>query len=170
MKHFQFVLVSLILAVTTIPGALGQQKPSQHKDAGSTLRIVKDSLIGVPTESPRGYPFRCYVVKGSIYNPNNIAVKNVVVRYYIWKKFMGKDGHGEELKRDGGYATIEDLKRTGGLVYAIIKYLPPKQTADFIATGDFSESTGFPAAPTFSDGSELFPGTISAEISAEWDK
>jgi hypothetical protein len=89
-----------------------------------------------------------YEVKGSIYNPNNGAVKNVAIRYRVWKKFMGKDGYGSAIKSNGG------------LVLATIKYIPPKQTVDFIASGD---------APVMTVQSGLLPDPISAEITAEWD-
>ena len=50
--------------------------PVYSKGAGSTLRIVRDSLL----ESGN-----FYFVKGAIYNPNSMAVKNVVIKYYVWK-------------------------------------------------------------------------------------
>ena len=106
---------------------------------GSTLRIVKDELL------ENG---NFYFVKGSIYNPNNRAVKNVVIKYYIWKKWMGKDGHGTVVKENGG------------LVSASIKYLPPKQTVEFIATGDNS-------APVMA---QDVPDPLDAKIIAEWEQ
>jgi len=50
--------------------------PVYSKGAGSTLRIVRDSLL------ENG---NFYFVKGAIYNPNSMAVKNVVIKYYVWK-------------------------------------------------------------------------------------
>jgi hypothetical protein len=89
-------------------------------------------------------------VSGSIYNPNSEGVSNVVIRYYIWKKWMGKDGHGSVIKE------------TGGLVSGTIKYLPPKQTVDFTAASR--------NAPVMTPESGLLPDPISAEITAEWDR
>jgi hypothetical protein len=127
----------------------GQNKPavrSDRKSAASTLKIVNDQLIKVDDSDCRGC---LYAVKGSIYNPNADGVKNVVIRYYIWKKFMGKDGHGAALKS------------SGGLILATIKYLPPKQTVEFTAFG--------PSAPVMTLQSGLLPEPITAEITAEWD-
>jgi hypothetical protein len=90
-----------------------------------------------------------YAVKGSIYNPNIDGVRDVVVRYYIWKKWMGKDGYGSIIKD------------TGGLVSATIKYLPPRQTVDFVAT---SQNAGVMGSK-----SGLLPDPISAEITAKWE-
>jgi hypothetical protein len=87
-------------------------------------------------------------VKGSIYNPSENGMKNVTVSYHIWKKWMGKDGHGSRIKE------------TGGLVTAEIKYLPPKQTVNFVATG------GDNAPVMVND----VPDPLNAEITAEWDQ
>lgn len=136
------VVLSVIAICTPIARSYGQSAPP--KPAGSTLKIVNDTLVKVDDGDCIGC---LYAVKGSIYNPNSDGVKNVVVRYYIWKKWMGKDGHGFAIKE------------TGGLVSAMIKYLPPKQTIDFIATSHN-------AAVMVHD----VPDPISAEITAEWDE
>ena len=64
--------------------------PVYSNGAGSTLRIVRDSLL------ENG---NFYFVKGAIYNPNSMAVKNVVIKYYVWKKWMGQDGYGLRIKQ-----------------------------------------------------------------------
>ena len=110
--------------------------PAYSKDAGSTLRIVRASLL------ENG---NFYFVKGSIYNPNSMAVKNVVIKYYVWKKWMGQDGYGLRIKQ------------TGGLVLANIKYLPPKQTVEFTATGGNN-------APVMVLQSGLMPDPLNAEM------
>lgn len=119
------------------PAVDGKDQKTTAKDAGSTLKIVKDSLL-----EHDGF----YFVKGSIYNPNDRGVKDVVIRYYIWKKFMGQDGRGLLIKR------------TGGLETARIKYLPPKQIVDFTT----DDSAGVQL--------DVKPDPISAEITAEWDQ
>jgi hypothetical protein len=132
----------LTILVFSLP-IFTQEKPKAEarKPAGSTLRIVKDALVKDDT---------FYSVKGSIYNPKDDGVKNVVIKYYIWKKYMGKDGYGSAIKE------------TGGLVSVSIKYLPPKQTVDFTATSR--------NAPVMTPESGLVPDPISAEITAEWDE
>jgi len=137
MRTTSLLLAVLILALPIC----AQNKPkteTARKPAGSTLRIVKDALVS------DGY---FYSVKGSIYNPNDEGVKNVVISYRIWKKLAGKDGYGSLIKE------------TGGLVTASIKYLPPKQTVDFTATSH--------NAPLQIG---LTPDPISAEVTAEWDE
>jgi hypothetical protein len=124
-------LMALVLLLTVVPSA-----PSQDKSP--TLKIVQDSL------AERG---NFYYIKGSIYNPYEKGVKNVVIKYHIWKKWMGKDGHGLLIKE------------TGGLVESQLKFLPPKQTVEFTATG------GDNAPVMVHD----MPDPIEAEISAEWD-
>jgi len=111
-----------------------------------SLKIVNDSLVKVDYGDCAGC---LYGVKGSVYNPNDTGVKNVVIRYYIRKKWMGQEGHGSLAKE------------TGGLVSATIKYLPPKQTVDFSAT---SRNAG-----VRSQASGVIPDPISAEITADWD-
>ncbi len=139
-KSLLAVLVLLVLVamvVSTVRGGDNQQ-PSR-KLAGSTLRIVNDKLVKVNDGDCRDC---LYAVEGSIYNPNNDGVKNVVIKYYIWKKWMGEDGHGSIIKE------------TGGRVSATIKYLPPKQTVDFTASSH--------NAPVMTLESGLLPDPISA--------
>ena len=147
MKHHNAALVAFVaLSIIPVcaPVARGQDQSAPPKPAGPTLRIVNDNLMKVDDGDCIGC---LYAVKGSIYNPNSNGVKNVVIRYYIWKKWMGKDGHGSAVKE------------TGGLVSATIKYLPPKQTTDFMATSR--------DAPVMSQKSGLVPDPSSAEVTAE---
>lgn len=139
------LLIALVLLGSVVRGS-GDQK-SEGKPAGSTLKIVNDDLIKVDNGDCRGC---LYAVKGSIYNPNDEGVKNVVINYYIWKKWMGQDGHGLIIKE------------TGGLVSATIKYLPPKKVVDFVATSG--------NAPVMTRESGLLPDPINAEITADWDQ
>jgi hypothetical protein len=125
--------VGLLLATTSAP-VFG-------KEGSPELKIVKDTLL----ESGN-----FYFVRGVVYNPNSRAVKNVVIRYFIWKKWMGRDGHGSVIKD------------TGGLVRATIKYIPPKQSVDF--------ATDSGNAPVMTVESGLVPDPLDAEITAEWDK
>jgi hypothetical protein len=147
MKKCCAILALLIIFATLSPivGTSDEQK-SQRKPAGSTLRIVNDELIKVNHGDCQGC---AYAVKGSIYNPNNDGVKNVVISYRIWKKFMGK----EDAKRG------EVVRANGGLVVARIKYIPPKQTVDFLANEGI--------APVYRD---IEPDPINAdEIIADWE-
>jgi hypothetical protein len=147
MKSFWAILASLIFVAILIPIARSSDdQKASRKPAGSTLKIVNDELIKVDDGDCRGC---LYGVKGSIYNPNDNGVKNVVIKYLIWKKWMGKDGHGLAIKE------------TGGMVSARIKYLPPKQTIDFTATSRY--------APVMTRESGLLPDPISAEITADWE-
>ena len=139
-------------SASTSPSRSSGQKPSRN-NAGSTLRIVNDHLVTVNDGD-------WYAVKGSIYNPNNDGVKNVVISYYVWKKYIG-DAAPKVNPRDG--TKLPTVWRTnGGLVSATIMYLPPKQTVDFIARGD----DAFVMTPE----SGLVPDPISAEITADWDR
>jgi hypothetical protein len=150
MKQHALVVVAiatLIAIAVCTPVARSDDQPTPRKPAGSTLKIVTDNLVKVDDGDCVGC---LYAVKGSIYNPNSDGVKNVVVRHYIWKKWMGKDGHGSVIKE------------TGGLLSATIKYLPPKQTLDFVATSRNA------AVMTLKSG--LVPDPISAEVTAEWDE
>lgn len=134
------LFLGLALFAVLCPAQAAKKAPSASgKNAGASLKIVKDSLSD--TEE-------FYVVKGAIYNPNNRGVKNVVIKYYIWKKFMGQDN----VKRGSL------VKETGGLTTAKINYLPPKQTVEF-TTSDSS-------AVKYVD---IKPDALSAEITAEWD-
>lgn len=138
------------------PSRGGGQGPSRN-NAGSTLRIVNDHLVKVNDGDCIGC---LYAVKGSIYNPNSDGVKNVVVSYYIWKKYMG-EGAPTTNPRTG--AKVPDMwKSNGGVVTATIMYLPPKQTVDFVAASQ--------NAPVMIPESGLVPDPISAEISADWDR
>jgi len=137
------------------PSHSNDQEPLRNS-AGSTLRIVNDNLVKVNDRDCIGC---LYAVKGSIYNPNNDGVKNVVIQYYVWKKYMG-DGAPTVNPRTG--QKLPPIWRTtGGSVSATIMYLPPKQTVDFIATSY--------NAPVMTPESGLLPDPISAEITADWD-
>ena len=131
--------VSVLVVSIAAPSAHGntQTKKTAVKSAGSTLKIVKDDLF-----KQGGF----YLVKGSIYNPNTKAVKNVVIKYYIWKKFIGHEDRGSIVKEGGG------------LVLAKINYLPPKQTVEFTTDS---------GAPVYVD---VEPDPLKAEITAEWDQ
>ncbi len=134
------LLIGMVLCAVLCPAQVGKKPTTASaKNAGATLRIVKDSL----SDSEE-----FYVVKGAIYNPNNRGVKNVVIKYYVWKKFMGHD----DVKRGS------IVKETGGLTIAKINYLPPKQTVEF-TTSDSS-------AVKYMD---MKPDALNAEITAEWD-
>jgi hypothetical protein len=132
---------ALLFALMVVPAAYGKGPASKPaaKDAGATLKIVKDGLY-----EHDGF----YFVKGSIYNPNANGVKNVVIRYYIWKKFIGHADRGSIVEKGGG------------LVIARIKYLPPKQTVEFATATDDS-------APVYTNAE---PDPLNAEINAEWDQ
>ena len=114
----------------------------QDTGADPGLKIIKDDLLEHSN---------FYFVKGIIHNPNNEPVKNVKIRYLVWKKWMGQDGHG----------TI--IRDTGGLVQSLIKYIPPKQSVEFTAVGEKT-------APVMTVKSGLLPDPIAAEIIAEWDR
>ena len=134
------LLIGMVLCTVLCSAQAGKKATTASaKNAGATLKIVKDSL----SDSEE-----FYVVKGAIYNPNNRGVKNVVIKYYIWKKFMGQD----DVKRGSL------VKETGGLTTAKINYLPPKQTVEF-TTSDSS-------AVKYVD---IKADALSAEITAEWD-
>ena len=136
------IKVSLIftaVAAFVVSGALAH---AQDKSARPELKIIKDELF------ERG---NFYFVKGVVYNPNSRPVKNVVIKYYIWKKWMGQEGHGTMI-RD-----------TGGLVQSTLRFIPPKQSVDFTAIGGNT-------APVMTVESGLLPDPLSAEIAAEWDR
>lgn len=136
----------IVLCVAFIAPSVWAAGPMHLK--GPVLKIVKDNLI-TKDDLLTSCPNCLYEVKGIIYNPNAIAVKNVIIRYYIWNKWKGRNGYG---------LAIRD---TGGLVSAVIKYIPPKTSVRFITTGD--------NAPVMSIQSGLLPDPIHAVISAEWD-
>jgi hypothetical protein len=141
---FAPLFLAVVIGSAAPMRASDDQKPGS-KPAGPTLRIVNDTLVKVDHGDCHGC---LYAVKGSIYNPNSEGVKNVVIKYFIWKKFMGKT----DAKR--GRAVAE----TGGLVTARIKFLPPNQTIDFLANEGI--------APVYAD---VEPNPINAEIAAGWD-
>jgi hypothetical protein len=134
-------IVALIVISVCAPIAHSVAQTTPRKPAGSALKIVEDDLV-------ENGDF--YAVKGSIYNPNAEGVKNVIIHYRIWKKWMGTDAHGSLIKE------------TGGLVTATIKYLPPKTIVEYVAKSHL--------APVMSEASGLEPDPIDAEISAEWDE
>jgi hypothetical protein len=139
------VRLVVMAVVFAFSGAVWSQQASR-KPAGETLRIVNDKLVRVNDGDCVGCR---YGVKGSIYNPNDVAVKNVVISYRIWKKFMGK----EDVKRGS------IVKENGGLVVARIKYIPPKQTVEFLADEG--------VAPVYRD---VEPDPVSVEkITGDWD-
>lgn len=136
-------LAAAIFAIGPAAVFAGEQRKSPHLGVAlgnPVVKIVQDHLIDTGD---------FYVVKGTVFNPNDRAVSNVHIRYYIWKKWLGRDGHGMSIKE------------TGGLVSATIKYLPPRQSADFVASGDDS-------APVMTPESGLLPDPIEAEITATW--
>lgn len=140
-----FALWLFVAGTTTLLGQAKSQAKIEAKPAGSTLRIVNDNLVKGNLPGSR-FVGTGFAVKGSIYNPNDVGVKNVVISYLIWKKFMGKEGHGSVVKE------------TGGLVVARIKYIPPKQTVDFLAEGD---------APRYI---HVEPDPINVEtVTADWE-
>jgi hypothetical protein len=91
----------------------GQQAPGPSA-ASKAAHIVNDKLV----ESANGEQ---YQVVGKIYNSSDKALADVVIVYRVWK------GH-----YPNGYQLVDSA---AGRVFARIKYLPPKQTVDFIATG-----------------------------------
>jgi hypothetical protein len=135
------LLVTAVLAFLMAGVLPSSSSPPKQKEPHPQLKIVKDELR-------EAHNF--YYVTGVIYNPHERGVKNVVIKYYIWKKWMGKDGHGSVIKE------------TGGLVTADLKYLPPKQSVEFTATGGDN-------APVMSKESGLEPDPLNAEITADWD-
>jgi hypothetical protein len=135
-RMFRASLLFLSLLILIVFSA-----PAFAKVKSPTLKIIKDGLFEL-----NNY----YFVKGTVYNPSAKAVKNVVIKYYIWKKWMGQEGHGYII-RD-----------TGGLVTATIKYIPPKTSIEFTASSR--------NAPVMTLESGLLPDPLEAEITAEWDK
>lgn len=140
-------LSALVFAV--VPGLSGCEQahtPVRNTElaieATPKIKIIKDYLVDRDD---------FYLVRGMAYNPNTEAVKNVVIRYYIWKKWMGQKDRGQAI-RD-----------TGGLVQAVIKYMPPKSSVEFVATGGDD-------APVMSVQSGLLPDELQAEISGQWDE
>ena len=131
----RLAIVAIFATITVSPTSI------VAKESTPLLKIVKDSLLDLDN---------FYFVRGVIYNPYDRPVKNVVIKYYIWKKWMGREDHGFVVKEHGG------------LVTSTIKYLPPKQSVEFTASGDHT-------APVMTPESGVLPDPIDAEISAEWD-
>jgi len=141
--------IALIVAsIFPVSGCQPNSQPMKEtateaaEGASPQIRIIKNDLINRDN---------FYMVRGVVYNPNTKAVKNVAIRYYIWKKWMGQKDQG---------IVIRD---TGGLVRAVINYMPPKSSVEFVATGGDN-------APVMSVQSGLLPDELQAEISAQWDE
>jgi hypothetical protein len=136
----QLVGITSTILAASILMPRGDGQTAARKAAAETLRIVHEDLVKVDED----HCVKCaYAVKGSIYNPNNDGVKNVVIRYYIEKSSMGKTELGW-------------CPASGSPVSATIKYLPPKQTEEFLATG-------------CAEVDAKVPDPLSAEITAAWD-
>ena len=105
-----------------------------RNSASRAAHIVNDQLM----ETPDGFHYR---VIGKVYNSSDKALVNVSIVYNIWKK---------------NYPNGSLVKGTDGQVSAHIKYLPPKQMVDFVATGN---------APVITSSE---PEPIEAEIAAEF--
>ncbi len=118
---------------TPQPANAAAQAPMRNA-ASKAAHIVNDQLM----ESSDGFHYR---VIGKIYNSSDTALVNVYIVYYIWKNY---------------YPNGSLVKATDGQVSAHIKYLPPKQMVDFVATGN---------APIISSSE---PEPIQAEIMAEF--
>ena len=102
--------------------------------ASKAAHIVNDQLM----VSSDGFHYR---VIGKVYNSSDKALVNVSIVYNIWKR---------------NYPNGSLVKGTDGQVAAHIKYLPPRQMVDFVATGN---------APLISSSE---PDPIQAEIMAEF--
>lgn len=135
----RLVVTTLLLAVA-LSASAQQHKPIAK--AAPALKIIQDSLQQANDR---------YFVKGTVYNPHDKPVKNVVINYYIWKKYMNRPSN-----------MGSQIRETGGLVTANIKFIPPKQSVDFMATGC--------CAGVMIPESGIVPDPLSAEITAEWDK
>ncbi len=92
-------------------------------------------------ETPDGFHYR---VIGKIYNSSDNALVNVSIVYNIWKK---------------NYPNGSLVKGADGQVSAHIKYLPPKQMVDFVATGNAPVITSSEPRPSRSE--------IAAEFAEE---
>jgi len=135
-------VVMFLFSAVALSAFAQQHKATAKAPTAPALKIIQDSLQ--QSESN-------YFVKGTIYNPHDKPVKNVVINYYIWKKYMGKPSNMGSR-----------IRETGGLVTANIKFIPPKQSVDFTATGC--------CAGVMVPESGIVPDPISAEITAEWDQ
>ena len=118
---------------TLIPANAAAQLPIRNS-ASKAAHIVNDQLM----ETPDGFHYR---VIGKVYNSSDKALVNVSIVYNIWKR---------------NYPNGSLVKGTDGQVAAHIKYLPPKQMVEFVATGN---------APLISSSE---PEPIQAEIMAEF--
>jgi hypothetical protein len=126
----------MVAAANLVPGLT---LAADAKPAKPSPMIVKDSMVEKGGN---------YSVEGVVYNPDTKPIKNVVIKYRIWKKWLGQDGHGAAVKE------------TGGLVTANVKAIPPKQSTEFTATGGSN-------APVVEGQT---PDPLEAEISADWAK
>ena len=115
------------------PANAAAQAPIRNA-ASKAAHIVNDQLM----ESSDGFHYR---VIGKVYNSSDKALVNVSIVYNIWKKY---------------YPNGSQVKGTDGQVSAHIKYLPPKQMVDFVATGN---------APVITSS---VPEPIQAEIAAQF--
>jgi hypothetical protein len=75
------VIMALAVLLSAV-GAPAQQPERTVNTTAPALKIIRNSLH----DRESGY-----VVNGTIYNPNAKAVKNVVIKYYIWKKYMATE-------------------------------------------------------------------------------
>jgi hypothetical protein len=142
----------VLVTATLLSGCGGPSQVPSQANAGANEDNSFKSAPPTPSSAPmpriiqeslfkQGY---FYGVQGTVFNPTNHAMKNVVIRYYLFKSHMGKPDEGLLVQR------------TGGLVEARLNYLPPQTPVQFIA---FSEN-----APT---GGRI--PEVQAEITAEWD-
>jgi len=190
-----FTIAALLLSVVGAPAQ--QPKRTAKARTAPALKIIQDSLHQSEYE---------YFVKGTVYNPHDKAVKNVVIKYYVWKKLMSaadskrnqEDAEAAkasvkaqtaavdeqvatlkatptadtaaEVEKDRQIvalrkkilevmATAPKPSQTGGLVTANLKYIPPKQSVEFTATGCCADVM-----------TPDMPEPLSAEITAEWDQ
>jgi hypothetical protein len=116
------------------PANAAAAQPPIRNAASKAAHIVNDQLM----ETPDGFHYR---VIGKVYNSSDKALVNVSIVYNIWKKY---------------YPNGSLVKGADGQVAAHIKYLPPRQMVDFVATGN---------APLISSSE---PDPIQAEIMAEF--
>ena len=103
---------------TPSPSDTSAAQTPARSEASKAVHVVSQQL----GETADGFSYR---VVGKVYNSGDKALANVVIVYQVWKKY---------------YPNGFQLSGTKGQVMAHIKYLPPKQTIDFEATG---------TAPTF---------------------
>lgn len=111
-----FLLAGIGLAVPQAaekPVDVAEQAPGTSA-ASKAAHIVSDKLV----ESANGED---YQVVGKVYNSSDKALADVVIIYRIWKEHY-----------PNGFKLVNP---TAGRVFARIKYLPPKQTVNFVATG-----------------------------------